>query len=173
MLDSVAYKAFLNGMEEKVAFINPISAIKPITGNLARTAYGGAKNLLKDSWKGLSGVDKTLTIGLPLATTVPGMFNKKDSQGASRAERITSLTGNVAGGTVGTHLGNQLAKKITTKLPGTTGKILGTAASVIGGVGGSLAGESVAKAPFKALGSNNNSSYALQPPPMPPAPPMS
>mgnify|MGYP003403894951 FL=1 len=172
MLDSVAYKAFLNGMEEKVAFINPISAIKPITGNLARTAYGGAKNLLKDSWKGLSGVDKTLTIGLPLATTVPGMFNKKDSQGASRAERITSLTGNIAGGTVGTHLGNQLAKKITTKLPGTAGKMLGTAASIVGGIGGSMLGDSAGKAPFKALGSNSNSSYALQPPPMPPAPPM-
>jgi len=119
MLNSAFYNSLLHWPQkedetEKTAFINPISAIKPVTGNLARTAFGGAKNLLKDSWKGLSGIDKTLTVGLPLATTVPSLFNKKDQVGNSRANRLSSTAGNIIGGIGGTGLGNQLAKKVTT-----------------------------------------------------------
>ena len=168
MLNSVTYTHLLHWPQkedeiEKTAFINPLSAIKPITGNLARTAYGGAKNLLKDSWKGLSGVDKTLTVGLPLATTVPGLFNKKDQMGQSRANRIAGTTGNVVGGVVGTGLGNQLAKKITTKLPGFAGKTLGLGASIAGGLSGSLLGEAAAKTPFKAFNKIPTQSYNTQP----------
>ncbi len=149
-------------IQTKQAFINPLSAIKPITGNLARTAIGSGKNLLKDSWKGLSGMDKTLTVGLPLATTLPGMFNKQDQMGNSRAERLSATAGNVTGGVVGTHLGNQLAKKITTKMPGRLGGVLGFASSVAGGIGGSMLGEGVGKTPFKAFKPTPTPSYGLQ-----------
>ena len=168
MLNSAFYNSLLHWPQkedeiEKQAFINPISAIKPITGNLARTAYGGAKNLLKDSWKGLSGIDKTLTVGLPLATTLPGLFNKKDQMGQSRANRIAGLGGNLSGGIIGGHLGNQLSKKITTKIPGITGKLLGGATSLAGSVGGSLTGEAVAKTPFSFGGTKTpQQNYALQ-----------
>ena len=154
---------FIKNAQEKGAFINPISAIKPVTGNLARTAFGGAKNLLKDSWKGLSGIDKTLTVGLPLATTVPSLFNKKDQVGNSRANRLSSTAGNIIGGIGGTGLGNQLAKKVTTKLPGFAGKALGLGASVAGGLTGSLLGEAAAKTPFKAFNSSPTQSYNTQP----------
>lgn len=167
MLNSAFYNSLLHWPQkedetEKTAFINPISAIKPVTGNLARTAFGGAKNLLKDSWKGLSGIDKTLTVGLPLATTVPSLFNKKDQMGQSRANRIAGTAGNTVGGIVGTGLGNQLAKKVTTKLPGFAGKALGLGASVAGGLTGSLLGEAAAKTPFKAFNSSPTQSYNTQ-----------
>lgn len=154
---------FIKSAQEKGAFINPLSAIKPLAGNAARTAYGGAKNLLKDSWKGLSGIDKTLTVGLPLATTVPSLFNKQDQMGNSRANRIAGTSGNILGGIAGTGLGNQLAKKVTTKLPGFAGKALGLGASVAGGLTGSLLGEAAAKTPFKAFNSSPTQSYNTQP----------
>lgn len=176
MLNSVSYNTFLSWPQKeeetvKFAFINPISAVKPITGNLARTAVGGAKSLLKDSWKGLSGMDKTLTVGLPLATTLPGMFNKKDQNGTGRGERLAGAGGNAIGGITGTHLGNQLAKKITTKIPGALGKGIGFAASVAGGVGGSMLGEATAKTPFNAFGKTQAPSQSYQTQASIPSPP--
>lgn len=161
MLNSVSYSSFLKTAEEKKAFINPIQAIKPV-GNIASKAIGSAKSLLSNSWKGMTGFDKTMTVGLPLATTLPSMFDKKDQMGRSRAERLSTTGGNVVGGVAGMGMGNQLAKKITNAIPGKAGKILGGVTSVVGGVGGSLAGEAIGKAPF-GIGKSQTQSYGSPP----------
>lgn len=182
-MNTVAYNKLLKTAEkildknfatqEKVAFLPALKAIQPYAGK----AFQGAKNLMSSSWKGMSGLDKTLTVGLPAATTLPTMFDKQDQMGRSRAERLTTAGGNIAGGLLGGGFGSSVGKSIAKSVPGVLGKGLSTASSVAGAIGGSLLGEKATSAPFNAFKpkpiQNSSQSYALNvpnPPPQSPAP---
>jgi hypothetical protein len=158
---------------EKVAFLPALKAVQPYAGK----AFQGAKNLMSSSWKGMSGFDKTLTVGLPAVTTLPTMFDKQDDQGRSRAERLATTGGNIAGGLLGGGLGMKASNAITKALPGKVGKGLGFLANTAGMIGGSIAGEKATSAPFNAFKpkpqTNTTQNYALNvpnPPPQSPAP---
>lgn len=152
MINNVAYTAFIKSAEnllEKTAMgIPSLNAIKPIAGGLARSAMGGAKNLLKQNWNSMGTFDKALTVGLPLATTGATMFNKKDQMGRSRAERLATMGGNIAGGMMGMQLGNNLTKGLGSGRLAGAAKFLGSTA---GAIGGSVLGERVTAAPFNTF----------------------
>lgn len=169
--ENILYKDF--AAQEKIAFLPALKAIQPYAGK----AFQGAKNLMSNSWKGMSGLDKTLTVGLPTATTLPTMFDKQDQMGRSRAERLATTGGNIAGGLLGGGLGMKASNAISKALPGKVGKGLGFLASTAGMIGGSMAGERTGAAPFSAFKpkaqTNTTQSYALNvpnPPPQSPAP---
>lgn len=171
-MNTVAYNKLLKTAEkildknfapqEKIAFLPALKAIQPYAGK----AFQGAKNLMSNSWKGMSGIDKTLAVGLPAATTLPTMFDKQDDQGRSRAERLTTTGGNIAGGLLGQGIGGSIGKSITKAIPGSIGRGLSTVSSIAGAMGGSMLGEKATSAPLNVLKPkpNNNSTqgYALQ-----------
>ena len=118
--------------------------------NAAKTllgkAFTGTKNLAKQEWNSMGRFGKAMTLA-PAAMQVPGLANKYDEQGRSRAERMTSIGGNIIGGLAGASLGSNLGNKLNTatnnmgrigKGIGSTGKLLG---SVAGGIGGTILGE--------------------------------
>lgn len=182
-MNTVAYNKLLKTAEkildkkispqEKVAFIPALKAVQPYAGK----ALQGAKNLMSNSWKGMSGLDKTLTVGMPAAMTLPTMFDKQDQEGRSRAERLTTTGGNIAGGLLGGGLGMKASSAISKAIPGKVGKGLGFLASAAGMMGGSMAGEKITSAPFNTFRpkpqSNSGQGYALNvpsPPNQSPAP---
>lgn len=126
-----------------------------IAKNLVGKALTGAKSIAKTEWNSMDRFGKAMT-ALPVVTTVPGMANKLDDQGRSRAERLTGLAGNIGGGLVGSGLGTRAGGAIQKALGNSKiGKGIGTVATigaqVAGGMGGMMAGEQGAAAPFKLL----------------------
>ena len=159
MINSLSYATFV----KEAGAMNILSKISPF----ASKAYTGAKALMKNEYRNMSGFDKAMTFA-PAALALPGMFNKKDQEGRSRAQRISGIAGNVGGGLLGGALGSRASSAITNKMPGRIGKGLGFAASTIGLMGGSIVGEKVTEAPFKMLKPNKQPQYALQQQSVPP-----
>jgi hypothetical protein len=127
-----------------------------VANKLVSGVISGAGKMLKNDWRQMGQqswgrFNQAMTV-LPAALTVPGLANKYDDQGRSRAERLTSLGGNIAGGMIGNQMGNRMGSSIAKNLGGgKIGRGLGFAASMAGGMGGSIAGETIASSPFKAL----------------------
>lgn len=154
-------------LEKEASYFN---ATKSLLGK----AFSSGKTFARNEWDSMGNLGKAMTV-LPAAMQVPGLANKYDNQGRSRMERMTTLGGNIigglAGGGIGTSLGNKLTK--ATSNMGSIGKGLGSTgklvSQVVGGLGGSIVGERAAGAPFKLFKSQQpQPQYALNPTQNPP-----
>jgi len=135
------------------------------TANVAKQlisgAISGASKMMKRDWnqmgRGSWGrFNQGMTV-LPAALTLPTMAKQYDDQGKSRGERLTGLGGNIAGGLIGNQLGMKGGNMLSKALGGgKVGRGLGFATSMLGGMAGSVAGETVASSPFKMLKKPNN-----------------
>lgn len=130
------------------------------TANVAKQlisgAVSGASKMMKRDWnqmgRGSWGRFNQATTVLPAALTLPTLANKYDQQGRSRAERVTGVAGNISGGLIGNQLGMKGGNILSKALGGgKIGRGLGFATSMLGGMAGSVAGESIATSPFKML----------------------